>query len=51
MVSSTVACSNLVQCEEEKIPDLICEVHLETSRQFVAFVFGIPLMVQIPGNL
>ena len=32
-------------------PDLVCAVHKETSRQFVASVFGMPLAVGILGNL
>ena len=33
------------------LPFLICEIHLETSRQFVASVFGTPLVLRIHGNL
>ena len=32
-------------------PDLICAVHLESSRQFVAFVLSIPNVLRIHGNL
>ena len=31
--------------------DLICAIHLEMSHQFVASIFGIPLSVEIYGNL
>ena len=34
----------------EIFPDLICAVHLDTSRQFVASVFGKPLVVRIHGT-
>ena len=32
-------------------PDLICAVNKETSRQYVASVFGIALLVKVHGNL
>ena len=35
----------------EIFPDLICAVHLNTRRQFVASVFGKPLVVRMHGNL
>ena len=34
----------------EIFPDLICSVHLDTSRQFVASVFDKPLVVRIYGT-
>ena len=34
----------------ENFPDLICAVHLDTSRQFAASNFGKPLVVRIHGN-
>ena len=33
----------------EIFPDLICAVHLDTSRQFVDSAFGQPLVVRIHG--
>ena len=32
-------------------PDLVCAVHLETSCQFMASVFGIPLIVGLLSSL
>ena len=43
--------SNLVFQLNGIFPYPIYEIHLETSRQFVASIFGIPLMVRIHGNL
>ena len=36
---------------KEFFPELICAVNLKMSRQYVASVFGIQLMVRIHGNL
>ena len=41
----------LVCTIENVYPDLMCAVHLETSRQFVASIFGIPLVVGLLSNL
>ena len=47
----TNAISSIDKYNIEIFSDLICAVHLETSRQFAASVFGIPLVVRIHGNL
>ena len=59
MIGSPLMHSNLYQqlpvvtwfSIEKMLPDLVCAVHLKTSRQFVASVFGIPLVVGIHSDL
>ena len=46
-----VACSNQVLLDNVVLTELICAVHLERSRQYVASVFGIPLVERIHGIL
>ena len=46
----TNAISSMYKYNNEIFPDLICAVHLDTSRQFVASVFGKPLVVRIDGT-
>ena len=48
---TAVACRNLVLLENVVLTELICAVDFLTSRQFMASVFGIPLVERKKGIL
>ena len=48
---TAVACSNLVILENVVLTELICAVDFVRSRQFMASVFGTPLVERIHGIL